>query len=150
MLKITAVSKNKEGITGEASLREIKKGGVYAVYADAVHCVNFDPEEGILTEIRLESDATGILAIIEESPYWTKPVFSDAWEKVPGRSNCVLCKKENGEYTAIVPVVGKEYKTELFGKENVLCSRTYSWYEESAFCDELLFSYIFKAYNSIL
>ena len=141
MLEITAVSKNQEGITVEASLREIKEGTVYAVYADAVQCANFDPEEGILTEIRLDGEATEILVIIEESPYWTKPVFADTWEKVPGRSNCVLCKKENGEYTAIVPVVGKEYKTELFGKENVLCSRTYSWYEESAFCDELMFVY---------
>lgn len=139
MIELVAISRDKQGTEKSAPLRMVEYEGVSAIYADSVKCSAFDPEEAISVKIGLGDDVTDILAIAEESPYWTKPHFVNEWDKVPERTNCILCKKDTGTFTVILPVVGKEYKTALYGKDNSLYSRTFSWCEGSDFCEELLF-----------
>jgi len=142
MLKFTAYSKNHAGDIQNANIKTIKTDGVSAVYANSVSVDRFDSEEAVLVKFDFTEKLDGILAVYKDSPYWTRPSFVSDYKEVPKDTQGLLCKKENGEYIAVVPVVDKEYKTDLIGKEDGIYSRTYSWYDKSDFCDELLF--VFK------
>lgn len=131
MFDFTALSRDRDGTVQEASIRTAEIDGVRAVYADDIRRSAFDPEEAVTVRIGFSGEVRSILSIREMSPFWTEPSFSDRWDEVPEKTNCVLCSKADGSYAAVVPVVGAEYKSELSGGEDALLCHTYSWYAES-------------------
>jgi len=141
MLKFSAYSKNQTGDIKDENIKIVNTEIASAVYADAISRDAFDFEEAIGVKIDCSDEIESILAISKESPYWTRPNFVPSLGEVTKETQGLLCKKKDGTYLVIVPVVGNEFKTELIGKDGELYAKTYSWYEKSYFCDELLFVY---------
>ena len=139
MFDFDAYSRDRDGSVQKAAFRTVETDGVLAVYADDIRCSAFDPENAVTVRIGFSGEIGKILSIGEMSPFWTEPSFSDHWDEVPDKTNCVLCRMADGTYAAVVPVVGAEYKSELYGSEEGLYSRTFSWYAESDRCNGLLF-----------
>ncbi len=139
MIKFTAYSKNQASVIKDEAVKIIETDGVLAVYADSVKRDAFDSEEAVGVRIEIADEIESVLAIAKESAYWTKPYFKVSVGDVPKQTQGLFCKKKDGEFLVFVPVVGKEYKTELIGNNGELYSKTYSWYDKSSYCDELLF-----------
>lgn len=141
MLKFTAYSKNQFNDIKDESIKVLDIDGVCAIYADSITREHFDSEEAVCVKIEPSDEIESILSICKESAYWTKPAFATSFGEVPTETQGLFCKKKDGTFLVIVPVVGEEFKTELIGKDDALYSKTYSWYDRSSFCDELLFVY---------
>ena len=139
MFKFEAYSKNNADKLKEASLRIIEKDGVSAVYADKVKRSAFNPEEAISVKFNFNFEIDGALVVCKRCAYWSRPGFISDLGAVPDQTQGFLCRKKDGGYVAVVPVVDKEYRTDLVGKDGFLYSKTFSWYEKSDFCDELMF-----------
>ena len=121
MFAFTACSRDRDGSVRPTSLRQVEADGIWAVYADYEGQNVLDPEEALRVRIDLDGEVTDILTISEMSPFWTEPRFAASWKDVPDRTGCVLCRKSDGSYAAVVPVVDKTYKTELCGQEDASC-----------------------------
>lgn len=139
MFNFRAYSKDSNGQVKKAPLKTLVSDGIVSVYADSVVMHNFDPDEAVKVKIIVADAIDGILAVSKDSPYWTGPVFATGLGDVPKGTQAVLLKKSDGTYIAVLPVVGKEFKTELIGENGCLFSKTFSWYKDSCFLDELLF-----------
>jgi len=141
MIKFNAYSKNNKDEIKEAGLKIIEKDEVTAVYADSVKRSAFNSEEAITVKFNFSFEIDKALAVCKRCAYWSRPGFVSELSEVPKETQGFLCRKKDGDFAAVIPVVDSEYKTELFGKDGSLYSKTYSWYDKSDFCDELLFVY---------
>ncbi len=73
------------------------------------------------------------------SLFWCKPFFGSDYTKVPENTQTLLIKRDDGTYEVIVPVAGDKYKCTLYGNENGLCAKIYSWYGKLSECNTIAY-----------
>ena len=116
-------------------------GDVQAVYMDGFSNRPLDGEFGAGIEIAVQ-DGKEWMADYRHSEYWCCPAFGTEFMDVPGDTQGLIIKKENGAYGVFLPVVSEQYKCVLEGLEkDTLLAKLFSWYDKLTSCRALAFLY---------
>lgn len=101
-----------------------------------IACMNAQAEEPLNLEfgggfdIELDFDIKGFVADYRHSEFWCKPHFGTALCEIPDETQGLILEHTDGLFTVILPIVSKEYKCVLFGEENTICAKMFSWYDK--------------------
>ncbi len=115
--------------TDRILLKEIEQDGVTAVYIDAVSNDTIDADFGAGIEIELD-EVSQWMANWRHCEFWCMPSFGTDLSDIPDETQGLLCRKENGAYRAIIPVVSEKYKCVLCGGNNKVIAKLFSWYDK--------------------
>ena len=101
----------------------------------------FDAECAVKISISPTMEIEEYLSDSRYSSWWRKPFFGSELSKFPQESQFAVFKMINGEYVAIFPLVGKEYKSVLSNDTGCFCVKVYSGYAKSSTCSCPAFIY---------
>lgn len=122
---------------------EVKeKDGVSAVYIHAISHQRLDPDFGVGIDFEI-SNVESWMADNLYCQCWCRPEFGTSLKTVPQKTQGLICKKTDGTFAVVLPVVSEEYKCMIMGgsEENMVTARIYSGYDAAFDCDALAFMY---------
>ena len=119
-----------------------KKDGepFYAVFSNlSLQAGKIDATNGIVC--RLDGLPKGrFVCDYLKSTCWCKPAFENDYSQVPDKTQVILVETQEG-YFAVLPLIGKQYKTVLKGGEDGLYTLSYTGMDTLSECNEPLFAY---------
>lgn len=74
------------------------------------------------------------MADCRHSEYWCRPFFGKELWQLKNRCQCLLYRKNDGDWGAVLPLVSKDYKCELYGSERGAEAKLFSWCENLKTC----------------
>ncbi len=132
-----------EGKIRETMLNVTEKqfGAVTAVYVDGVASSALDSSFGVGVEIAPEN-VESWMADYRHSEFWCSPAFGTGLDGVPDETQGLICKKTDGSFCVVLPVVSEKYKCVLRGESrDTVTAKLFSWYESLNSCHGLAFLY---------
>ena len=98
-------------------------GGVTAVYLDGIARTMLDSDFGAGITLELE-DVESWMADYRHSEFWCRPEFGTGLDTVPDETQGLICKKTDGTFAVVLPVVSEKYKCVLCGEgENTVTAK---------------------------
>ena len=141
-MKFNAIVKTKSDKEIKASIFEKElQNGVRAVYIEGNATESLDSEHGADILFSL-SDIEGMTALERNSEYWCEPVFTKEFSEIPDETQMLIAKHTNGNFTFILPVVSDKYKCVLYGDENGIHAKLFTWCEGINECNCLALTYV--------
>lgn len=131
----------KNGQTVSAKVDVCDEGNVQAVYIKGHADSALDPDFGAGIDISLES-MESFMADFRRCEFWCMPKFGTDAAEIPDETQGLVCKRTDGSYVVILPVVSEQYKCVLKGKQNgIVTARLFSWFDRLSDCACLAFLY---------
>lgn len=116
-------------------------GGVTTVYLDGIARTMLDSDFGAGITIELPN-VESWMADYRHSEFWCRPEFGASLDTIPDETQGLICKKTDGTFCVILPVVSEKYKCVLCGEgENTVTAKLFSWYDGLNSCHALAFLY---------
>lgn len=120
------------------NINEKLMGNTKAVYIEAFSNEIIDPDFGAAVELEI-NNVQAWMADFRYSEYWCKPSFGTELYDVPDETQGLICKKNDGSYCVILPVVSERYKCVLCGWEDgKLIAKLFSWSDKLTACKALV------------
>ena len=79
-------------------------------------------------------DVSEYMCDYRHTEYWCRPFFGKELWQVHNHTQGMLYKKNNGYWGAILPLVSKDYKCELYGSERGAEAKLFSWCKNLKSC----------------
>ena len=112
-----------------------------AVYIKGLAHSALDPDFGAGIDVSLEN-MESFMADFRRCEFWCMPKFGTDTEEIPDETQGLICKRTDGSYIVILPVVSEQYKCVLKGnKKGIVTARLLSWYDQLTACDCLAMMY---------
>lgn len=123
----------------KTEIKDIK--GVKAVYFKGFSKMPLDMDFGAGIDFKIEGFES-FVSDFRHCEIWCMPAFGKDTKDIPDETQGLICKKADGSFAVVIPVVSKKYKCVLCGKEDgIITAKLFSWYDKLSYCDELAFVY---------
>ena len=124
-------------------ITEKRIGDITAVFIDGISHRALNSEFGAGIEIKAEN-IKNWMADYRHTEFWCRPRFGEDISAVPDETQGLICKKNDGGFTVILPIVSEQYKCVLCGGKNdngesIILAKLFSWYEGMCDCRALAF-----------
>ena len=141
-MNLTAKLITKSGNEVQATVFEKQlEEGVIAVYIEGKAQEGLDSEHG--ADILFAVDNfEGITALERNTEFWCEPVFTDNFSGIPDETQMLVVKHNDGTFTFVLPVVSEKYRCTLYGDENGIHAKLFTWCDDVCECNALAFTYI--------
>ena len=131
----------KNGQNVEASVEVLSVGQVRAVFIKGQADLPLDADFGAGIDIDLQN-VESFMADYRRCEYWCMPQFGRDLREVLDETQGLICKKTDGSYAVILPVVSEQYKCVLKGNaRGGVTARLFSWYDQLCSCNCLALMY---------
>ena len=113
----------EDKVYGDAHVVSINGSAGNYLHEDLAATFVFDPE-----------NVSEYMCDYRHSEYWCRPFFGKELWQLHKRTQGMLYKRENGSWGAILPLVSKDYKCELYGSERGAEAKLFSWCKKLKQC----------------
>ncbi len=141
VVEVKAFCENGETFSCENGYETEKFEKASALFANVSADSFLCGELGVSVDIDVP-ETESFMSDYRHAEFWCRPQFGNEVKDIPDNTQGLLIKKKNGGYTAILPVVSKQYKCVLEGNENnTLSAKLFSWFDGLKECKCLAFTF---------
>lgn len=134
---ITASGAEAQAKVYEKQLEE----GVCAVYIEGKANEALNSEHGADIAFTLDN-VEGMTALERNTEYWCEPVFTKEQSGIPNETQMLVVKHNDGSFTFVLPVVSEKYRCTLYGDENGIHAKLFTWLDGIDEVNALAFTYM--------
>lgn len=119
-----------------------EKDGVKAAYIRGNASFRLDPDFGAGIDFEI-NDVESWMSDNRHCQCWCRPEFGTSFKTLPKNTQGLVCKKKDGTFAVVLPVVSEEYRCVLnaTSEDNMVTARLYSGYDSLFECEALAFTY---------
>ena len=111
-----------------------------AVYVEGKAPHPLDSEHGADVLIKIK-DVEGYTALVRNTQYWCEPAFSQDVSQMPDETQMLVVKHKDTTFTVVLPVVSEKYRCVLYGDEDGIHLKMFTWCDGIDECNALSFVY---------